>query len=43
MKRHLNQKKRDNIYLYMKNLKIRKKSKKLDYVKVEIFFIKAKR
>jgi hypothetical protein len=34
-------KKRDKIYLLTKNLKIRKKSKKLDHVKVESFFIKA--
>jgi hypothetical protein len=29
------------MYLLTKNLKIRKKSKKLDHVKVESFFIKA--
>ncbi len=34
-------KKRDKMYLLTKNLKIRKKSKKLDHVKVESFFIKA--
>jgi hypothetical protein len=34
-------KKRDKIYLLTKNLKIRKKSKKLDHVKIESFFIKA--
>jgi hypothetical protein len=33
-------KKRDKVYLLTKNLKIRKKSKKLDHVKVESFFIK---
>jgi len=33
-------KKRNKIYLLTKNLKIRKKSKKLDHVKVELFFIK---
>ena len=32
-------KKRNKIYLLMKNLKIKKKSKKLDYVKVRLFFI----
>jgi predicted lactoylglutathione lyase len=31
----------DKMYLLIKNLKIRKKSKKLDHVKVESFFIKA--
>jgi len=31
----------DRMYLLTKNLKIRKKSKKLDHVKVESFFIKA--
>ena len=30
----------DKVYLLTKNLKIRKKSKKLDHVKVESFFIK---
>jgi hypothetical protein len=34
-------KKRNKIYLLTKNLKIRKKSKKLDHVKIESFFIKA--
>jgi hypothetical protein len=34
-------KERNKIYLLTKNLKIRKKSKKLDHVKVESFFIKA--
>jgi hypothetical protein len=34
-------KKRNKIYLLTKNLKTRKKSKKLDHVKVESFFIKA--
>jgi hypothetical protein len=29
------------MYLLTKNLKIKKKSKKLDYVKIESFFIKA--
>jgi len=29
------------MYLLTKNLKIRKKSKKLDHVKIELFFIKA--
>jgi len=29
------------VYLLTKNLKIKKKSKKLDHVKVESFFIKA--
>ena len=34
-------KKKDKIYFYMKNLKINKeRSKKLDHVKVESFFIK---
>jgi len=33
-------KKRNKIYLLTKNLKIRKKSKKLDHVKIELFFIK---
>ncbi len=33
-------KKGDKVYLLTKNLKIRKKSKKLDHVKVEPFFIK---
>jgi hypothetical protein len=34
-------KERNKMYLLTKNLKIRKKSKKLDHVKVEPFFIKA--
>jgi hypothetical protein len=34
-------KERNKIYLLTKNLKIRKKSKKLDHVKIESFFIKA--
>jgi len=34
-------KKRNKMYLLTKNLKIRKKSKKLDHVKIESFFIKA--
>ncbi len=33
-------KKRDKIYLLIKNLKTKKKSKKLNYVKIELFFIK---
>jgi len=33
-------KKRDKMYLLTKNLKIRKKSKKLNHVKIESFFIK---
>jgi hypothetical protein len=33
-------KKGDKVYLLTKNLKIKKKSKKLDHVKVEPFFIK---
>jgi len=33
-------KKGDKMYLLTKNLKTRKKSKKLDHVKVESFFIK---
>ena len=33
-------KERDKIYLLTKNLKIRKKSKKLNHVKNESFFIK---
>ncbi len=33
-------KKGNKVYLLTKNLKIRKKSKKLDHVKVESFFIK---
>jgi hypothetical protein len=34
-------KERDKVYLLTKNLKTRKKSKKLDHVKVESFFIRA--
>jgi hypothetical protein len=34
-------KEKDKVYLLTKNLKTRKKSKKLDHVKVESFFIKA--
>jgi hypothetical protein len=34
-------KEKDKMYLLTKNLKIRKKSKKLDHVKIESFFIKA--
>jgi len=34
-------KEEDKVYLLTKNLKIRKKSKKLDHVKIESFFIKA--
>ncbi len=33
-------KKRNKMYLLTKNLKIKKKSKKLDHVKIELFFIK---
>ena len=33
-------KKKNKVYLLTKNLKIKKKSKKLDHVKVESFFIK---
>ncbi len=33
-------KKKNKIYLLTKNLKIRKKSKKLNHVKIESFFIK---
>ena len=36
-------KKKDKVYLLMKNQKLRKKSKKLNHVKVKIFFIKAKK
>lgn len=32
----------DKVYLLGKNIKKRKKYRKLDYVKIEIFFIKAK-
>jgi hypothetical protein len=34
-------KERNRVYLLTKNLKIRKKNKKLDHVKIESFFIKA--
>jgi predicted lactoylglutathione lyase len=34
-------KEKNKVYLLTKNLKIRKKSKKLDHVKIESFFIKA--
>jgi hypothetical protein len=34
-------KEKDKMYLLTKNLKIRKKSKKLNHVKIESFFIKA--
>jgi len=34
-------KKKNKMYLLTKNLKIRKKSKKLNHVKIESFFIKA--
>jgi len=34
-------KKKDKMYLLTKNLKIKKKSKKLNHVKIESFFIKA--
>jgi len=34
-------KEKNRMYLLTKNLKIRKKSKKLDHVKIESFFIKA--
>ena len=30
----------DKVYLLTKNLKIKKKSKKLDYIKIGLFFIK---
>ncbi len=33
-------KERNKVYLLTKNLKTRKKSKKLDHIKVESFFIK---
>ena len=35
-------KKRNKIYLITKNLKIKKKNKKLDYIKVELFSTKTK-
>ena len=31
------------VYLFIKNLKTKKKSKKFDYIKVKPFFIKAKK
>ena len=34
---------RDKVYLPIKNLKTRKKSKKLGYIKLKLFFIKAKK
>jgi len=34
-------KKKNKVYLLTKNLKIKKKSKKLNHVKIESFFIKA--
>ena len=36
-------KERDEVYLLIKNLKTRKKSKKLNYVKVKLFLIKVKK
>jgi len=33
-------KKRDKVYLFTKNLKTRKSSKKLNYIKIELFFVK---
>jgi len=33
-------KKRNKVYLFIKNLKIKKLNKKLNYIKVELFFIK---
>ncbi len=33
-------KKRDKIYLFTKNLKTKKLNKKLNYIKVELFFVK---
>ena len=36
-------KKRNKIYLFTKNLKIKKLNKKLNYVKIELFFIKKNR
>ena len=35
-------KKKDKIYLLTKNLKTRKKNNKFNYIKVRLFFIKAK-
>ena len=34
---------RNKIYLFIKNLKIKNKNKKLDHIKVEPFFIKNKK
>ena len=34
---------RDKLYLLIKNLKTRKKMKKLDYIKARTFFIKVKK
>lgn len=39
-KLYLNLKRKVNLYLLMKNLKTKKKNKKLDYIIVGIFFIK---
>ena len=36
-------KKQDKVCLFIKNLKIRKDSKKLNYIKVLLFFIKVKK
>ncbi len=33
-------KERDNVYLFTKNLKIKKLNKKLNYVKIEFFLVK---
>ena len=33
-------KKRDKVYLFIKNLKLRTHTKKRDYIKVRLFFIK---
>ncbi len=33
-------KKRNKVYLFIKNLKIKKLNKKLNYIKVKLFFIK---
>ncbi len=33
-------KKRDKVYLFTKNLRTRKSSKKLNYIKVDLFFVK---
>ena len=37
------QKKEDKIYLLIKNTKINKKTQKLDYIKIRIFFNKTKK